>query len=224
MNLDLTSDINSEYASEMRYGEVDKFVVIVHWVSFGLLILLTILSSVVKISTRFYESPLSWRDISPTEALVALGIGFAAAIIPTLLRGKMKNHYLWRLLVALTITMFSYLFVFVSGGSIEMHFTFFVIITLMAVYSDWRLGWLMLVAVGLHHGILNYVAPYWVYSYGKNDMAVIAHAIPVLALVIFTTVLCRNNRNVIRDLVAIRTGLVGTIEEREKELTASKKA
>lgn len=185
MQLDFVSDINDQYAAEMRYKSVDRFVVRVHWYSFALLAILTVLNSVVKIAAT-YPSPLSWR-----------------------------------VLVSLTITVFSYLFVFVSGGAIEMHFIFFVIIAMMAVYSDWRLGWIMLAAVGLHHLVLNYLAPSWVYYYGRNDIAVIAHAVPVLVIVGFTSILCRNNRNVIRDLVTVRTGLVSSVEEREKELKAA---
>lgn len=215
MSIDLTSDINKDYAAEMRYKEIDRFMVKTHWVAFGLLVGLTLLNAVAKIA-EYYPSPFSWRVVSPKEAVATLFVGLLAAAIPTVLHGKMSNHYLWRLVVSLTITAYSYLFVFVSGGSIEMHFTFFIIITLMAVYSDWRLGWLLLVAIALHHGILNYVAPSWVYYYGRNDIAVIAHAIPVLILVIFTTIMCRNNRNVIRDLVQVRTALVKTVEDREQ--------
>ena len=102
-----------------------------------------------------------------------------------------------RRLVTMALTTFSYLFVFLSGGSIEMHFHFFMMMALLIVYLDWRLGWLVLLLVGLHHGVLNYVAPHWVYFYGRNDFSVIAHAIPVLATAIFTTVLCANNRQVV---------------------------
>lgn len=219
---DLTSDINKDYKDEMRYNDVDRLMVNVHWWAFGLLAVMTILSSIVKIS-EIYPSPFSWRVISPEEAFFAIIAGLIAALIPTFLRGRVANHYAWRLLVATTITAFSYLLVFISGGAIEMHFMFFIIISLMAVYSDWRLGWLMLVLIALHHGVLNYAFPTWVYYYGRNDVAVIAHALPVLALVIFTTILSNNNRNVIKDLVAIRTGLVSVVEEREKSDAAMKK-
>jgi methyl-accepting chemotaxis protein len=65
--------------------------------------------------------------------------------------------------------------VLISGGSIEMHFHFFMIMAVLVVYSDWRLGWLVLVLTALHHVILNYVRPDWVYFYGRNDFAIVAH-------------------------------------------------
>jgi hypothetical protein len=220
MSLDFTSDINREYAAEMRYGEIDKFMVAVLWWAFGLFALLALVSSYFKLA-EIYESPLSWKVIPLQEAGIATAIAFAASIVPTVLHGKPGNHYIWRLLLTISITIYSYLFVFISGGSIEMHFLFFVLIALLAIYSDWRLGWLMLVGVALHHGILNYVRPEWVYQYGRNDVAVVAHAIPVVVIVIFTTILCQRNRNVIRDLVAVRSGLVNTLEENEKKMKAT---
>ena len=34
---------------------------------------------------------------------------------------------------------------------------FFMVMAVLVVYSDWRLGWLVLVLTALHHVILNYV-------------------------------------------------------------------
>ena len=217
MNIDFISDINRGYEKAMNYQAVDKFIIKVHWWSFGALIILAILNSVIKIAT-YYPSPFSWRGISAPEALLALAIGFAAAIIPTVLVGKMSNHYLWRVLATATLTFYAYLIVFISGGAIEMHFIFFAMVTLVVIYSDWRLGWIMLVLVGLHHGILNYIAPTWVYFYGRNDFAIVAHALPVLIAVIFTTILAENNRKSILDLEDAKTGLEKTVAERTWEL------
>lgn len=86
-------------------------------------------------------------------------IAFAAAVIPTLVRDTLANHNVWRIIVSAALTTYSYLFVFMSGGSIEMHFHFFMVMALITVYSDWRLGWFVLVLTALHHGIPNYVAP-----------------------------------------------------------------
>ena len=94
----------------------------------------------------------------------------------------------------MSLTIYSYLFVLISGGSIEMHFHFFMIMAVLVVYSDWRLGWLVLVLTALHHVILNYVRPDWVYFYGRNDFSIVAHGIPVAVMAVFTTMLCQNQR------------------------------
>lgn len=200
MKLNFKSDINKDYAAAMNYQDNDLFIVRVQWWTLAGLAILTFLNSIIKIA-NFYPSPFSWRVISFTEALGTIIIGILVALVPTLLRSKFKNHYLWRILVTFTLTIFAYLFVFVSGGSIEMHFIFFAMIALIVIYSDWRLGWIMLVMIALHHAILNYIVPNWVYFYGRNDIAFIAHALPVIMAVIFTTILTNNQRNSVRVLL-----------------------
>ena len=88
-----------------------------------------------------------------------------------------------------------------------MHFMFFAMIALVAMYADWRLGWFMFVLVALHHLILNYVAPFWVFEYGRNDLAIIAHGIPVVVTAIFTTILCNIHRNAVEQIEQVRVDL-----------------
>jgi hypothetical protein len=144
MNLDFRSDINKEYAAAMNYAGVDRFIVAILWWHFGAITLLTFTNSFLKLAS-YFPSPFAWRVISSREALGAILVGWSAALIPTLLRRKIRDHYVWRVLVTVALTTYSYLFVFVSGGSIEMHFHFFMIMALLVIYSDWRLGWIVLV-------------------------------------------------------------------------------
>ena len=199
MRIDFFSDINKGLEASMNYHAMDRFMVKVLWWHFGFAGLMAVLNSVGQLAA-YFPSPFSWRLITLHEAVGAMVIGLGAVGIPTLLRGTLGSHYAWRVLVTVALTTFSYLFVFLSGGSIEMHFHFFMMMALLIVYLDWRLGWFVLLLAGLHHGVLNYVAPHWVYFYGRNDFSVIAHAIPVLATAIFTTVLCENNRRVVLQL------------------------
>ena len=199
MRIDFFSDINKGLEASMNYHAMDRFMMKVLWWHFAFAGLMAGLNSVGRLAA-YFPSPFSWRLISLHEAIGAMVIGLGAVGIPALLRGMLGSHYAWRVLVTVALTTFSYLFVFLSGGSIEMHFHFFMMMALLIVYLDWRLGWLVLLLAGLHHGVLNYVAPHWVYFYGRNDFSVIAHAIPVLATAIFTTVLCENNRRVVLQL------------------------
>lgn len=217
MKLDFTSDINRGFEAGLNYPKTDKFMITVHWWSFAVIALLAFTNSILKISS-FYPSPFSWRVISMTEAMWTLGLGFVAALLPTLLIGKFKNHYYWRLFVTFTLSVFAYLAVFISGGSIEMHFIFFAMIALVAIYADWRLGWFMLVLVALHHGILNYVAPTWVYFYGRNDFSIFAHAFPVIIEVIFTTVIANTHRTTIEQIKTLRNDL----QELNQEIKSGK--
>src|ERR1041384_1832070 len=102
MKLDFTSDINKEYADEMNYPQADRFVVKVQWWTFVALALQTFFASAVKIS-QYYPSPFSLWVISLPEAAVTIILGLLAAVIPTLLIGKLKNHYIWRIIVTFTL-------------------------------------------------------------------------------------------------------------------------
>jgi len=223
MNLDFRSDINKEYAAAMNYAGVDRFIVAILWWHFGAITLLTFTNSFLKLAS-YFPSPFAWRVISSREALGAILVGWSAALIPTLLRSKIRDHYVWRVLVTVALTTYSYLFVFVSGGSIEMHFHFFMIMALLVIYSDWRLGWIVLVLTALHHVILNYLQPEWVYFYGRNDFSVVAHLIPVTGSAIFTTLLCQNNRRAVEVLEDTKKRLELDVLERmraEEALRAS---
>ncbi len=199
MNIDFLTDINKGLESALNYKKVDGFIIKILWWHLGVFILFVFVNAVVKIAS-FYPSPLAWRVISTSEAIVATVIALLATLTPTLRVGKIRNHYLWRILVTVALTIYSYLFVFISGGSIETHFHFFIIIALLVIYADWRLGWFLFILTGLHHGILNYLEPGWIYYYGRNDLSVVAHALPVLVAVIFTTIISKNNRESVYNL------------------------
>src|SRR5216683_2551399 len=189
----LTTDINARYADALHYPEVDRFMIRVlqwHWVA---LVLLTLGNTVLQLG-RYFPSPFSWRVPSLEEGAGTITVGLLATVVPLWARRRLRNHYAWRILVSVSLTTYPYLLVLISGGSIEMHFHFFMIMALLVVYSDWRLNWLVLVLTALHHGILNYVHPQWVYFYGRNDFAIVAHGLPVAVTAVFTTLLCENQR------------------------------
>jgi len=223
MKFDFVTDINRDYAAVMHYDAVDRFLVKVLWWHFGFAALMAFTNSALRLAQR-YPSPFSWRVLSAPEAVTATLIAFIAAVVPTLVRGEIENHYIWRIIVSVAFTVYSYLFVFMSGGSIEMHFHFFMVMALLTVYADWRLGWIVLVLTALHHGILNYVAPQWVYFYGRNDLAVAAHALPVAATAIFTSLLCVNHRQSVAALDATREKLELGIHDRDKAMVEAERA
>ncbi len=223
--IDFLSDINKDYAAAMNYDSADRFIVAVLWWHLAFFAALAFTNSVLQLA-RYFPSPFAYRVISLPEAAGAMLIALAATLSSAWLRGKLKNHYAWRINATLNLTAYSYLFVFISGGSIEMHFHFFIIMALLVVYADWRLGWIVLVLTALHHGVLNYVEPQWVYFYGENDVSVIAHALPVLGTAIFTTRLCQNHRKSIQVAVEAKTelsqtfqGLEQRVAERTRDLT-----
>lgn len=213
--IDFISDINAKFSNALGYPQIDRYMRAVLWWHFATFVVLTFTNSVLKIAENS-PNPFGWRVITPKEAIYSLVIAFLATFIPVAIGRKIKNHYHWRILVTTALLFYSYLFVFISGGSIEMHFHFFIIAALITMYADWRLGWILLVFTGIHHGVLNYIQPGWVYFYGRNDLAVISHAIPVLITVIFTTAICEIIRGGVMALELTNRGIVEKLHQDHK--------
>lgn len=189
MKIDFISDINKDNYYVLGYDMVDKLMVKFAWWSAALFALYS-LAVYALAPAKLYPSPFSWRIVTVTEMLWVIVLGFLAAVLMHVMRGKFKNHYLWRFIATNLLFMYPYLVVYISGGSIEWHFHFFVTFAVITLWADWRLGWWAILAVALHHGILNYVSPYWVYFYGRNDIAFLSHAVIVLFMAIVTTIIC----------------------------------
>ena len=199
MKIDIISDINKEHYYSLHYPEVDRFLVKILWAHFALISLYALWVYFFQ-PAQTYPSPLSWGLISFQATAWVVVLGFLAALVPWMLRGKLQNHYYYRLLVTNCLFAFSYLIVFDTGGSIEAHFHFFIVLALLAIYYDWRLGWLAVLVVGAHHGILNFVAPHWVYYYGQNNLAVLSHALPVAIAALYLTWITENGRRSVETL------------------------
>ena len=220
--MDFISDINKGAYEILGYGETDKYLVKVLWWQFAIFAPYALGLYLLQ-PAAFYPSPFSWRIISLTEFFWATFLGFITALVMTLLRGRLKNHYLYRFLMVNALIMYSYLVVFISGGAIEWHFHFFIMFAAIVLYYDWRLGWWAIIAVALHHGILNFVAPNWVYFYGRNDFSFVSHALLVLAMAIFTTKLAESGKQAITALHQAKKELENAnveLEVKVKERTA----
>lgn len=195
-------DINAGYESAMHYSFIDRFTVKVLWWHFLSFVLLAFTVSYFRIAEHM-PSPFSWRVISYQEAVTASGIALAASLVPMLLRGKVPVHYHYRLLITLALIVYSYLFVFITGGAIEAHFHFFIVMGYIAMYADWRLGWFALLLTAIHHIALDFLAPTWVFFYGHNLLSPLAHSIPVMVMAYFMTVLCNTHRAALIAQVAL---------------------
>lgn len=201
MKFDFISDINKEHYYNLHYADIDRFIVKVLWYHFFLFSLAALAIYYFR-PAEFYPSPLAWKVTSLGETFVTIGLGLLATFLASALYSRVRNHYHYRLLAANCLFVYSYLIVFITGGSIEAHFHFFAMFALLAIYADWRLGWVGLAAVALHHGILNYVEPSWVYFYGRNDLSVLAHALPVAVAALFLTWVTQGMRQSVEHLAA----------------------
>jgi signal transduction histidine kinase len=187
------TDINKGYETALHYPTIDRFTIKLLWWQLGIFILFAFFVSVIRLAD-FLPSPFSWRVIPLNESLIAIGIGLVITLLPVLLKKSIANRYIYRLLVTFCLTFYSYLFVFITGGAIEAHFHFFIVIGYIATYADWRLGWFAFVLVVIHHTFLDFFAPEWVFFYGHNLLSPIAHSIPVIAASYLTGVLAETHR------------------------------
>lgn len=219
--LDFFSDINKDNYEVLNYDKIDRFMINVLWWHFAVLFCYSLAVVYLKPS-NIYPSPFSWSVKSLKEGLIVILISLIVTAVITLIRGRLKNHYLFRFFIANALFIYSYLIVYITGGSIEAHFHFFIVFAILTFYRDWRLGWWGILVVALHHGGLDLFAPYWVYYYGQNHIAFVAHALMVFIMAIYTTKICESGRRDMESIKNINVGLEERIKERTNELEVSK--
>jgi diguanylate cyclase (GGDEF)-like protein len=101
---------------------------------------------------------------STAGVLVVVGAAVFASIEPIGRRAR-------SLAASFGLVTCSALVVYMSGGVIEAHFHFFVVISILVLYQDWAPFLLALAYVVVHHGLLGVIDPHAVY----NHEAALAH-------------------------------------------------
>ena len=189
-------DINRAYYRDFSYARVDGLLVKILWWHFVVLLLGTLFIYYFQ-PASFYPSPFSWRILSTFDVIFSIGAALLAALIPTILRGRLKNHYHYRLVMLAAYMLFSFLLILVSGGSTEMHFYLFGIWALLTLYCDWRLIWIGFALMLVHHVVLNFTISQWLFQYGENNLALLAYVLFTLPAAIFTARIAQNGRRAV---------------------------
>jgi len=96
----------------------------------------------------------------------ALAHGAVLAAFATL-AGAVPGHLARAVAATLGLLTASALAVHVSGGLTEAHFHFFVVLTVITLYEDWRTFLLAFAYVVLHHGVLGTLAADSVFSHSE---------------------------------------------------------
>jgi diguanylate cyclase (GGDEF)-like protein len=96
-----------------------------------------------------------------------------------------SSRRLRSIMVALGLLSSSALIVHLTGGLIESHFHFFVIVPLLTLYSDWSVFLLAIGFVAVHHGVFGMLEPHAVFAHPEAWKApwkwALIHATYVLA-------------------------------------------
>jgi signal transduction histidine kinase len=192
-------DINAAYAEILDYPLLDSWSVRVLWLHGVALLMLITLNAYARLPMSF-PSPFGWHFISLTQGVIALVGGGVALLVPLLARSRVNNHFAWRILLCLSLATYSYLFIYISGGSLTMHFHMFLVMIFIAVYADWRLEWLLFGFWSIGNIIFDTLSSSWIYEYGHNNLSVPLQITFLLVMAYFATVVCKNHR---RSIIAL---------------------
>ena len=101
------------------------------------------------------------RGYDVTHAALEAGIVFAFAVAAS----DRRHRRLSSVLTAVGLVASSAVLVHLSGGLIEMHFHFFVMVGILTLYQDWTPFLAAIGFVVLHHGVLGTAIPHEVYNH-----------------------------------------------------------
>jgi diguanylate cyclase (GGDEF)-like protein len=103
-----------------------------------------------------------YRDRSATESLVAASVVAALPIAASLCHGRRRVS---TVLTSMGLMVASAVLVYLSHGSIEMHFHYFVMVGVVTLYQDWLPFVVAILFVVLQHGVAGAIQPSAVYDH-----------------------------------------------------------
>jgi PAS domain S-box-containing protein len=98
-------------------------------------------------------------------ALHTVGDGLIVVFFALLASWKGATRSFRATMVGFGLMTSSAIFVHLSGGMIELHFHFFVMLTFLALYQDWLPYIFAIVYVAVHHGVMGVLWPASVYNH-----------------------------------------------------------
>jgi signal transduction histidine kinase len=93
--------------------------------------------------------------------------GVALAALAVLAMSRCWTHRVRAALATVGLILASSLLVHLSGGFIEAHFHFFVVMAVIVLYQDWMPFLLALISVVVDHGLVGTLAPMMVYNHSS---------------------------------------------------------
>ncbi|MFM7349551.1 MAG: methyl-accepting chemotaxis protein [Erythrobacter sp.] len=107
-----------------------------------------------------------------------------------------------------------------TGWIIDMHMVFFAFLAVLAALADWRVIAIGTAVTALHHLVLNFVAPAYVFPDGADLARVVFHAVIVLIEAGVLIGLCLQFETLIRGLTRARIAQAELDAERNAEREA----
>ena len=150
-------------------------------------------------------------------------VGFSAAILcamPVWFALGGRNDSVARLIVGSTFPLLAGLLLSLASGTdwqIDMHMLFFAFLALTAVLADWRVIVAGTALTAVHHVLLNFVAPQYLFQDGANFARVAYHAAIVLLEAGVLAFLCVQLESLVIGVAAARAEQAKIDAERTAE-------
>ena len=153
-----------------------------------------------------------WLVSATAPVLPLVLIGAAVNALPTLMAARRRFDTEARLIMGALAAFLPAMLVFQLGGhmwQMDAHMYFFVAMAGLVVLCDWRPIVLATVLVALHHVVLQWLAPEWVFTGSGNFGRVLFHAVAVvLQCAVLALVTIR-----LEHLITAQDGAIGRAEE-----------
>lgn len=153
---------------------------------------------------------------------VALGAGLLA-LMPAWLALNRRADALARLLIGITFPLLAALMLALASGSgwiLDMHMVFFAFLAVLAAMADWRVIVAGTLTTAVHHLLLNFVAPAYVFPDGPDLLRVVFHAVIVLIEAAVLIILCQRFEELVIGLTAAEVAQAALDAERHAEREA----
>lgn len=153
-------------------------------------------------------------------------IGLSAAVLVAApIRFALQNRHdpITRVVAGTTMPLLAGLMLALAsdtGWVIDMHMVFFAFLAVLVIFADWRVIAIATVVTALHHLLLNFVAPAYVFPDGADLLRVLFHAVVVLVEAAVLIMLCQQTETLIRNLMEARTAQAAIDAERHAEREA----
>lgn len=154
--------------------------------------------------------------------LIAISAGLLVAA-PTLFAIQRRCDAVARMVIAVTYPLLAGLLLAMAsttGWLLDMHMLFFAFLAVLAALADWRAIVVGTAVTALHHLLLNFVAPTYVFPDGANLARVVFHAVVLIVEAGVLIALCRRFETLIQSLTETRKAEAGLDAERHAEREA----
>jgi methyl-accepting chemotaxis protein len=154
--------------------------------------------------------------------MIALSAALLAAG-PILFALQHRIDPLARAVNATTFPLFAALMLAMASGTgwlLDMHMVFFAFLAMLVILADWRVIVIGTVTTAVHHLLLNFVAPAYVFPDGANFLRVLFHALIVLIEAAVLITLSLRTETLIRGLMEARAAQATLDAERHAEREA----